>query len=315
VYTAAVVLCWSVGLALTLFIARRVQLWQRSRERVFEAVDAAEPVPVAFDEDAPFLTRWLALAGFRSPGAATVFVSLTVLGFCAGLACVYAAYALSLVDRGIQGASGFPGGIGDLLMVVVYLLPWLPLFQLAIVPWEFVLLARQRRVRLIEEDLPLLLELLATLGEAGLGFDAALQRILATQPAGRPLADELRQFQVDVLAGRGRVACLRRLGQRVDVTSFTLFISALVQAEQSGAGVAEVLRRQADDLRDRRRENAVAAAAALPVKLLIPLFICFLPRIFVAALGPPYYQFFQMADSVIRTRSLPPPSSPSQPLP
>ena len=80
-----------------------------------------------------------------------------------------------------------------------------------------------------------------------------------------------------MLAGRPRIASLRRLARRVDVTAFTIFVSALVQTEQTGSGVAEVLRRQADDLRDRRREQAVAIAMALPVKLLFPLVICFLP--------------------------------------
>jgi tight adherence protein C len=154
----------------------------------------------------------------------------------------------------------------------------------------------------IEEDLPLVLELLATLGEAGLGFDAALRRVLDSQQANRPLAAELRGFQVDLLAGQGRVASLRRLARRVDVLPFTLFISGIVQAEQTGSGVADVLRRQADDLRSRRREEAIAFATALPVKLLFPLVICFLPGIFVATLGPTFYQFFQFADNLIRSR-------------
>jgi tight adherence protein C len=73
-----------------------------------------------------------------------------------------------------------------------------------------------------------------------------------------------------------------------------------------GAGVAEVLRRQADDLRDRRREHAVALATALPAKLLFPLVICFLPAIFAITLGPTFFQFFQFVDGVIRGRVGPP---------
>jgi hypothetical protein len=57
-------------------------------------------------------------------------------------------------------------------------------------------------------------------------------------------------------------------------------------------------------------------ASALPVKLLIPLFICFLPGIFVSALGPPYFQFIQtVGETVTRSRNLPLPSPPSNPLP
>ncbi len=61
-----------------------------------------------------------------------------------------------------------------------------------------------------------------------------------------------------------------------------------------------MLRRQADDVRDRRRERAIEAAQALPVKRLVPLAICFLPGIFVWALGPSFAQFFQFVSVFTR---------------
>jgi len=87
--------------------------------------------------------------------------------------------------------------------------------------------------------------------------------------------------------------------------SLSIFVSALVQTEQVGAGVSDVLRRQADDLRGRRREEALTKAASLPVKLLFPLVICFLPGILTATLGPTFYQIFQFLDNIARTRGLP----------
>jgi tight adherence protein C len=92
------------------------------------------------------------------------------------------------------------------------------------------------------------------------------------------------------------------LARRTEIASLNVFVSALVQAEQVGAGVASVLRRQADDLRDRRREDAMALAMAMPVKRLFPMMICFLPGIFVATLGPTFYEFFQYAESLIQLR-------------
>jgi tight adherence protein C len=67
----------------------------------------------------------------------------------------------------------------------------------------------------------------------------------------------------------------------------------LVQAEQLGKGIARCLRQQADDLRSRRRERALAFANALPVKRLFPLVICFLPGLFVWTLGPAFVQLFK----------------------
>jgi tight adherence protein C len=82
------------------------------------------------------------------------------------------------------------------------------------------------------------------------------------------------------------------------VTSDSIFVSALVQAEQVGAGFANVLRTQADDLRGRRRERANTLAQALPVKLVFPLVMCFLPGIFTTTLGPTFLQFVRLAESM-----------------
>ena len=74
----------------------------------------------------------------------------------------------------------------------------------------------------VERDLPLVLELLATLAESGLGFDAAIARIIDAQPATSPLTVELRNFQRETLTGRPRVESLRRLAKRLDVQSLRL---------------------------------------------------------------------------------------------
>ena len=156
----------------------------------------------------------------------------------------------------------------------------------------------------MEQDLPLSLELLATLSEAGLGFDAALARLLESLGDDRPLAREFRSYQADLLAGRTRVESLRRLARRLEVTSMAILVSALVQAEQLGSGIAQALRRQADDLRDRRRERANAFAMALPVKRMFPLVVCFMPGIFIWTLGPFFVQLFQIADNLMHVRRM-----------
>ena len=79
----------------------------------------------------------------------------------------------------------------------------------------------------IERDLSLFLELLATLSEAGLAFDAGLDRILNAQPSNRPLTEEFRVFQREVLSGVPRVLAPRRVSARADVLSLTILISAL----------------------------------------------------------------------------------------
>lgn len=73
-----------------------------------------------------------------------------------------------------------------------------------------------------------------------------------------------------------------------------------MHAEQVGSSLAQTLRAQADDLRVRRRERALAFAMAVPVRLLGPLIICFLPGIMTATLGPIVYQIVQVLDSFLQ---------------
>ena len=133
-----------------------------------------------------------------------------------------------------------------------------------------------------------------------MGFDSALIRILKTRLAGRPLAEELQVYQADLLAGRPRIESLRRMSSRIRIGSISILVSALAQAEQMGMGIAKVLRTQADDIRARRRERAIAFANSLPVKRLFPLVICFLPGIFVWTLGPAFVQLFQLTENLTR---------------
>ncbi len=113
------------------------------------------------------------------------------------------------------------------------------------------------------------------------------------------LIEEFRIFQRETLAGISRLRCLRRLSRRCAVSSMTIFCSALIQAEQVGAGFSSVLRTQADDLRSRRRDRALARAQSLPVKLVFPLVICFLPGVFVVTLGPAFKEFFDLAQGIM----------------
>ena len=284
---------------------RRLETQRLIRQRMFAATEGPKLALPGDGAEAGWLTWQLFRAGYRSPGAASVFVTATAA--LAGLGALFAFffYRLGWLPRLVNGLQDLPSGIGDIFLPFAYALPWIVLVMLAIIPFLIVRRARRDRVALVEEDLPITLELLATLADAGIGFDAALERVLGSQGAERPLAEELRIFQVELLAGRPRTECLRRLGRRIDVSSLTVLISALIQAEQVGSGVSDVLRRQVEDLRNRRRERALSQAMALPVKMLFPLVLCFLPGIFLSVLGPTFYQVFQMFDALNRSRGRP----------
>jgi tight adherence protein C len=244
------------------------------------------------------LGRWLARAGYRQANAQTVFIAATVGCLVVGLA-VSQFYRLVLLRPFLNAIANVPGSAGDLLALVLIAGPWILVMLSGFVPTLVVRGARRLRVRAIEQDLPLALELFATMAEAGLGFDAALAKVVRAQGSGRPLATEFLNFQHDMMAGMSRTQALRQLGRRVDIPSLSTFTSALVQAEQVGTSMAETLQHQANDLRQRRRENALLQAQALPVKLVFPLVVCFLPGIFATTLAPVLFQMVQVANGVL----------------
>jgi pilus assembly protein TadC len=293
---------WLLALGMFILGVRRWLSRRHIEQRVFAATDAGAAAHRELVEDHGWIGRWLYLAGYRSRFASSSFIVLTLAASLAGVGLALILWSTGVIPRTLDTLADFPGGVGDILLPLVYLAPWLLAVGLASLPWLFVRQVRRRRVEQIEQDLPLTLELLAMLGESGLSFDVALDRVLESQSSDRPLVRELRGFQLDALAGRTRVECFRRLARRTEIAALNIFVSALVQAEQVGAGVAAVLRRQADDLRDRRREDAMALAMAMPVKRLFPMMICFLPGIFVATLGPTFYQFFQYAETIVQLR-------------
>jgi pilus assembly protein TadC len=183
---------------------------------------------------------------------------------------------------------------------VLLAMPWVAAVVITSMPWLYVRAARRRRVREIGEDLPIALQVMATLARAGLGFDAALTRILESAEPNRTLTDELQTFKRENLSGIPRAQCWKRLARRTDVPSVSTFVSAMVHAEQVGGGLSNVLEHQADDALGRRREVALVAAHSLPVKLVFPLVLCFLPGIFVWTLGPAFYKFLELIDQVMR---------------
>jgi tight adherence protein C len=290
-----------VVLAITIGFLRHLLSRSQVARRVAETPSRAT-VQEDMTDRRGWLYQYLFLAGFRSQHATATFVVATVAVTSMGVLIGALIWWRNAMAGALASLAAFPGGVGDIVMPVVIAAPWLAVMTLGSLPWLWVRAARRRRVEKIERDLPLVLELLAMLTESGLGFDAALERVIVSHGSDRPLIRELLTFQLESLSGRPRVECFRRLARRIEVSAVNVFVSALVQAEQIGAGIAAVLRRQADDLRDRRREDAIALAMAMPVKRLFPMMICFLPGIFVATLGPTFFQFFQYAETIIQVR-------------
>lgn len=282
------------ALGLTAIRVRRI-----TRQRLY-ASDAQLTANNAAGSRDHRMVWWLAQAGYRQSNATGLFVAATVAGAIIGLI-VSQLYRVLFFGPLLGAVSTIPGATSDALALVLQAAPWILFTLCAGAPALVVRSARRTRVEAVERDLPLALELFATMADAGLGFDAALGKIVQAQGPERPLIAEFVGFQHDLLAGTPRAQALRQLSRRVNTPSLSGFTSALIQAEQVGASMAETLQHQAVDLRQRRREEALLQAQALPVKLVFPLVICFLPGIFVSTLAPVLFQMVEVGSSVLRS--------------
>ena len=147
---------------------------------------------------------------------------------------------------------------------------------------------RQKEIRRALSDT---MDLLTISVEAGLGFDAALGQVVRNVPG--PLSDEISRMLQEMQIGVSRTEALRHLTERTEVPELDGFVLSMIQADKYGVGVAKVLRSQAQELRQKRRQRAEETAQKVPLKLLFPMIFMVLPALFVVILGPGIIKIYE----------------------
>jgi tight adherence protein C len=151
---------------------------------------------------------------------------------------------------------------------------------------------RQHRIRL---GLPDALDLLVVSVEAGLGLDAAIQRVGHELAFAHPdLCSELRLINLEMRAGTARAEALQNLADRTAVDDVQSLVAMLVQTDKFGTSVSQSLRVHSETVRTKRRQRAEEAAAKTGVKLVFPLVFCIFPSIWVVTIGPAAIAFIQV---------------------
>jgi len=140
------------------------------------------------------------------------------------------------------------------------------------------------RQKLIQRGLPDILDQITITVEAGLGFDAAIDRV--SKQADGPLAQELGRTVQDVQLGVARDEALENLLERTDAPDLKQFVIALNQAAELGMPLGRVLRVQSSELRIRRKARAEEMAYKIGVKLSFPTVTCILPSLLIVVMGP-----------------------------
>lgn len=153
-----------------------------------------------------------------------------------------------------------------------------------------------KRQLLIVRALPDVLDLLTVSVKAGLGFDSALLKV--TEKMKGPLPQEMGQVLHEVKMGVTRRDALKSLAERTGVKELQSFVGTIIQADQLGVSISNVLQLQSEGLREHRRQVAEEKAMKAPVKMLFPLVLFIFPTLFIVLLGPAVLQIVKQFASM-----------------
>jgi tight adherence protein C len=140
------------------------------------------------------------------------------------------------------------------------------------------------RAEEIRRTLPDSLDLLNLCVESGISLQAGLARV--AQSNSGPVAAEFGRVLQEMQLGVSRADAFEALANRTRQEDLRRFVAAILQVDRLGVPITAVLREQTREMRAKRYSRAREQAQKVPVKILMPLMICFLPGLFIVILGP-----------------------------
>lgn len=232
------------------------------------------------EEEISHLRGSLTRAGYRAHRAVLVFFGYRV--FLAGLFPAIFFLGKVFFVRTVQ--PGSLTAIAVLLAVAGYYLPnlWLKIKTSS----------RQEKML---EGFPDALDLMVVCVEAGMGLDAAINRVGEEMKLRNAVvSEEFRLMGLELRAGKLRREALRNLGMRTGLDEVKSLMTLLIQTDKFGTSIAQALRVHSDSMRTRRYQKAEEIAAKLPVKLVFPLIFFIFPSLFVVVIGPGVIRIFRV---------------------
>jgi tight adherence protein C len=229
-------------------------------------------------EPDPDLVHRLALAGYRRPAHADVFLGLRL--------------AIPAI-LGVLVALFVPSATIFFFLIAVVFGFFIPDFWLSS--------AITRRRQKIKLSLPDGLDFLAICLEAGLGLDQGIIRMGNELRVSHPeLSEEFVQINLEQRAGVARVQAWRSFADRVDLESVRSFVAMLVQTERFGTPISKSLGMFSDALRTARRQRAEELAAKTTIKLVFPLVFFIFPTMGIVVMLPPFISIVRNLQNFVK---------------
>jgi tight adherence protein C len=147
-----------------------------------------------------------------------------------------------------------------------------------------------RRQKSVRKSMPDALDLLCICVEAGLGFDAAMNKV--SEKWDNELSLAFARVIKEIQLGKLRREALRDMADRIGLNELTSFVAAVIQSEQLGVSMSKVLRIQADQMRIQRRQLAEEEAHKAPLKMLVPMGLLIFPALMIVLLTPAALKLF-----------------------
>ena len=165
----------------------------------------------------------------------------------------------------------------------------------AAVPFAVLNSTIRNRQRALRKQLPEFLDILCVSVQAGLSFDGAVGKMIRRMHG--PLIEEFKRVQNDVALGMTHQYALTNMARRCDLEEIYLFTTSVIQAEKLGTSMTRTLKQQADNMRDRHRQQVKAEALKAPVKIIFPMVLFIFPSMFVVLLFPAMWFLLQNLSS------------------
>jgi len=219
-------------------------------------------------------------AGYFRPSALTKYYLLRI-----ALAIILPAITIIVLPQ-VSGKMNW-----DMIAILVAISGVIGLF----LPTAWVSRRIANRQQQCRDGFPDALDMLLISVEAGLGLDAAINRVGMEIGGAYPvLGEHFQTVGAELRAGQSREGALRSMSDHIGIEEVGSLVTLLIQSDMLGTSIAQALRVHADDMRIKRMLKAEEKAHMLPVKMTVPLILGILPPLVIVILAPAIIRFMRV---------------------